>query len=363
MIEYSSYFFYMICFIVSSIIIANAQDAKSNAQKISMLALGFSIPVAIATFRDGVGTDFYTYFYLYKYQGAMSISSYVAQNSIKELIAYLIYKTAFLFKSFNIMLFLYSFGTVVFSYLAIEKLVPKQLIFISYFSYLSIFFLQSLNIMRQGLVIAIFFYSVYYILERNLRKYLLLIIFGGLIHASMIIVLPIYFVLDKEGNLDKRIVSLSVAFLSLFALNYRIVISLISGNSSFERYNSYLVNAGEGANLDNVLKAFFLIVMLYLYKKIDIKQKNIVALCLLFGFILGLIGFSSAYLKRFGLFFDVFQVIAIAYFGTLIKNRYDFHLYKGAVIIIVMVYVFLLYVLKQNGAVVPYHFNWHFVGL
>ncbi|MFK2406265.1 EpsG family protein [Bacteroides fragilis] len=51
---------------------------------------------------------------------------------------------------------------------------------------------------RQGIAISIFFYSLKYIEDKKIIKYLLINILSSLFHSSLLIVLPLYFVINRR---------------------------------------------------------------------------------------------------------------------------------------------------------------------
>lgn len=74
------------------------------------------------------------------------------------------------------------------------------------------YFLSTFNGMRQWLVVAVFAYSLRYIKEDNLKKYLALNIFGCLFHYSAVILLPMYWLLKIKNFSVVKIVACYVAF-------------------------------------------------------------------------------------------------------------------------------------------------------
>jgi transmembrane protein EpsG len=56
------------------------------------------------------------------------------------------------------------------------------------------YFFWSMNGVRQFIAISIFLYSVRFIINRNLREYLLFIVLAALFHNSVILLIPLYYV-------------------------------------------------------------------------------------------------------------------------------------------------------------------------
>ncbi len=357
---FSTYVFYMVSFIISSFLISASQDSRRKKYFFLLEMIGLSIPIIIGTFRDGVGTDFYSYFQAYSLKGPIDIDLYLSTYGMREIVSYTIFRVSYLLGSFNVFLFIYSCGTVLFAYFGLKRIVPKKFLFISFYTYLFIFYLQSFNIIRQGLAIAAFIWGIKYIFERKPVKFFLLILLISQIHTSIIVTIPVYFIVNKKGEINKKIFLLVLCGYILFSYSNQKFIQFFSNVESFEKYGIYLTNPGNGENKDIIIKVIVLLIMLIFYNKIKIESAGIILSLMIYSFIFGFIGFSGAFLKRFGLYFDVFQVVSLAYVGSVFKNKYESLLYKILVFMVISFYVYILYVYTSNGDVVPYIFNWKF---
>lgn len=89
---------------------------------------------------------------------------------------------------------------------------------ISYLIYfcLPVYTMMSMSMMRQGIAFAFFLMAFPSILERNFKKYLLLIFIGFLFHATVIAMLPVYFFYNRKYKRSYNIIIFVLIVLSLF---------------------------------------------------------------------------------------------------------------------------------------------------
>lgn len=77
------------------------------------------------------------------------------------------------------------------------------------------FYLEWMNGIRQVIAATMFVYSIRFILEKKLFKYLAIILLASLFHQSVLILLPVYF-LPKRNLFKNRIVTFSLVVISLY---------------------------------------------------------------------------------------------------------------------------------------------------
>ena len=177
--------------------------------------IAFILLVIIASIRQGVGEDFYGYQELY-------------QNFTKYSVFYSLYRfePGFLlitnilssfYLNYNYFLFIYAFFTWFFFFISFRnnyKILPYCLLFLI----LNGFYFWTFNGVRQATAITIFAFAVNYILSKDLKKFLLIILLGGLFHYSIFLLIPLYFIIDKNflEKIFKRIPLLLFYFLTIY---------------------------------------------------------------------------------------------------------------------------------------------------
>lgn len=144
---------------------------------------GYLILYVITCFRFMVGFDYPAYYIRF---GDLQGASYF--EPIPKFFYYLSYKLGspvFLFTFF-------SFFTLTFVFLGIKK--QSAHYYESFIVFITIFYLESLNIIRQWLAVAIMFYAFRFVRERKLIPYILFILLASIAHSSALVCLPIFFI-------------------------------------------------------------------------------------------------------------------------------------------------------------------------
>ena len=77
------------------------------------------------------------------------------------------------------------------------KVFPKTLPWGLFFIFTGGWFFSSLNGIRQIIAVSIFVYAFKYIQEKKLLKYLVYLLFASLFHKSVLLMIPIYFFIEK----------------------------------------------------------------------------------------------------------------------------------------------------------------------
>lgn len=142
---------------------------------------------------------------------------------------------------------------IYFYYKTIIKLsdnIPLSLfVFITLGNYLFFF-----NGARQGIAAAIFSFSIIYLLQNNFKKYLFWIGIAFLFHKTVIITLPMYFLLKRKFSF-KNLFILTLLFTLIIASTWNILSYLPESIAS--RYSAYENRGSSGGVL---LTVFYLII-------------------------------------------------------------------------------------------------------
>lgn len=175
----------------------------------------------ISAFRDGLGTDYYSYANLYKYPDT--------------------YKDEFLFKFFFISLprlicenelFFFILTSLTICFFFIKSIfVNSQIIFLSVFIFITQFYFISFNAIRQFIVISIFLYYGFKLFkEKNILFYICLIVLLAQIHFSIYIMLLFPIIGNKKFKLKSYWITWIIVFL-IFELQF---IDFISFSNIFQ---------------------------------------------------------------------------------------------------------------------------------
>jgi hypothetical protein len=303
------------------------------------------IPVIVfAGLRADVGIDYKSYVGIY--------------NSISDSMTELSFKAINLFANHfdlgeHAVFFISSSLTFLLCYIAIKRLSVD--IGISVFVLLFCgFYIESLNIVRQAIAVAIFFFGSQYIVKRQFIKYALCVVVATTFHASAILLIAFYPVMSMSIG-KSWIILLILAFVIPIAYPIQ---NLLESYSPYSRY--FLENSD--MNTEVVLafgfmaKCLFGLVCLIYYDRI--VSADACAKYYLNGFFLYLFLYilfrEFAVVLRFAYYFQIFMVLVIPYILNLFTSSS-----RKIVLSLVIVYgVLILYTALDNpdNLLIPYNF-------
>ena len=359
-----SLIFYIIMFSVSAIIITKVgslykrQESQRNKVKIIILTIiGIGIPIIIGAIRYRVGTDYENYMIIYNNKQNIDILQGMIQEN--ERFFFLIIKIAAFFNNYQVMFAIITFLTVIIYYKAILNYKEKVSLGFTFFLYLFLNFTESFNVIRQALAVAIVFYSYKFVLNRNFVKFLLTVIIATMFHITALIFIPFYFICSNKQNETKKIKAIKVCAVIMvvfLVFNYADLINSISTNvESFERYGAY-ANEKITANRETIMNFAILIFILLFRKKLiryDYRNNTLIFLYFI-GFLFSLTGYSSAFVKRVAMYFDVSGLILLATFPQIVKNsRQKALIYFLLILYAIGIFTISTYGLGQ-GNILPY---------
>ena len=364
--EIESLFFYMISFVLVVFFILQVEKIynkkeKQKSDKIKIVFftfLGLGILTLISGLRYKVGTDYNNYLDYYFVYSVLDFKDIIKYAN--ELLFIVVIKIAYFFQEPQIMFGIMAFITIYITYRAILSQKEKISITLTFALYIFLYYMYSLNIIRQALAIAIVLYSYKYILQRDLKKFILTIIIATLFHTTALFFFPFYFVSPNKNEKEKKLKSLMRFFIigTLFfiVIQLDIVINLLSQVGLFSRFSLYNVVNEQGDNRQIIINTILLFIFL-LYSKPLIKYNEDNKLYIFFyivGYVLTLSGFFSPYAKRMALYFNISEIYLLSAFPRITKNNAQ-KLLISFIIIIYMIFMFVILVYYLNmGNAIPY---------
>lgn len=233
-----------------------------------------------------------------------------------------------------------------------RRLELSMFLFVCGFSYYS-----SLNVVRQYIAIALFFYAIQYLSSRQPLKYALMIGLATAFHFTAIILLPLYvFVHRPMGKFAITVVAIVIAGLYW---QYDLVSDLLLGLSPYEEAYTATKYVSEGAKVWHalvpgaiVLVAFLLLRKLNAADARNTVYTNLMLLALLFNVLsLGGMGFA-----RIALYFGTANIFLVPNFLDVVPAQLRPYAYL-LVVVLFYLYSYVLLTAGQAG-VLPYAFMW-----
>ncbi|OMC62895.1 hypothetical protein BK125_31155, partial [Paenibacillus odorifer] len=346
-----SQFFYFLVIIVSSVLAYISQISRKEKIKDRVeynrffMLLSFLILTFPVAFRYRTGADYDTYRYIYQV---------IAENGINDI---RVQTVEIIFKVLNYLCYIF-FGNAqsIFVIMAIltNYFIYKGLLYeskkinlgIAIFTYGFTLYFFTFSIMRNMLGISIIFYSLRFIFEKKLLKYIITVLVATLIHNSLIafLLLSVFFV----EKLKKRMLYISafLAILMPFSLNiFDLFIRYILTNyRRFEIYDGIIYNDTNGIIYLLVCSVPIIPFSLAL-KKMKKNNEHIDIYMALYILSIGLLSLSSIIplISRFVYALWISQLILFSSFsGTFQKREMRFFVNLGIFIYGSILIVFYL---------------------
>lgn len=225
---------------------------------------------------------------------------------------------------------------------------------LSFFIYIcGTLYFSSYNTTRQCLAIVIFYYSLRYIEEENLKKYIALNIIGTMFHTSAILFIPFYFI--AKIDFKKKY----FAMMAIVYFGTGTIVSVASKILVGTKYGMYLTNPGfwdawgtwKISNYLNLL--FFLAYYFCIQKrsKKDVTYMN-VHFC---GVLVSLVVTSIPLADRVFIGFRFIEFLSVPNLISRLAVSYKIKLFIKIVAYALYFYYFIHNVLMGNsGGVMPY---------
>lgn len=352
--------FYLSCFCISALLLVASESKKiGKKMKKVFLILALGVPIVISGIRYFVGTDFAVYSSIYTSISNNGLLSINFGTGIEVGFYILNMLVAFIMNNVQYVYIISALMTVVIAYLAICKYKENLSVPLIFFIYLTLFFPQSLNIVRQSLAVVIVMFSYRYLYEKNLFKFLKWVAFAACFHITAIIVIPFYFIYNRKnkekGHFFKFIYLILIV---LFILFFKDIINIFKELGIFSKFTLYDLNDNVHIGLGIIAQKLpFILLCLLFYKKLikADKRNELNIYFLIIEMMLLMLGYFQYYANRLALYFSVSEIFILA---SIPKLAGENKLLKRFLTILVLLfcigYFILTYYVLGSGEIFPY---------
>jgi hypothetical protein len=343
----SSYIIYHIAFFFCVFFAFLAEKVKD----VRFLGVFFSLLfiVALNGFRYNVGTDYESYKTIFE---IIAIDGFV----ITEPGYYLINKLFQNFKDGYIYVF-FIFSLLTYLILFYTLLREKILFWGLFFSFAFGFVFLSNNIIRQALVIPIFFYAIRFIYEKKITYYLLSVLICSLFHYSALLLIPFFWIYKINFKQKVWFLIISVCFLLSYTQDFKFLITKII--SFAPKYAGYLVYGGEdikavksGATMI-IIYFFNLFILSTQNKNLPNEKTKIYYNLYLLGVSISFLTMNISFLFRFSYYLTSLIVIVIPFMIKSTKNLQTKYLYSILFVMISLLFWYKALWFNDHGCM-PY---------
>jgi len=317
--------------------------------------LGVTIVILVIGLRDGGGVDYQSYVRIFETLG----SDFYTREKLERGYYYFNWLIKTLGLGSEYVIFFAFFITFLFIALTIKRYSDSYVL-----SYLTLFATEVVfiveNLVRQGIAIALCFYSIKYILEKRFLSFLLIVSIASLFHKTAILFYITYFLVIK---LD-RFFLLLLYFLSLYFLYDNSLmldlVSLVDSHLFGNRYYHLLILLyGLERDISNKVLIFnmFAIFLFLTYKKEWLNDILSLFLFNVFIFMVILSNLFSGFLdlNRFVLYYSIFFTLSFPHFFNIYLNRTKLIRWVFYIIFLILFSVMYARVLLNDGnKILPY---------
>lgn len=300
----------------------------------------------VAGFREGVGTDYYPYKdYFFKTE------VYTLFNNPFEWGYYLLNKIINILTGNSRFIFLIvSFFILYVINKTILKHSPNYYLSILLFINLYFYF-NSLNIMRQFIAIAIVFYSVQYIYQRDLKRFSISIVIASFFHLTSLFFWFMYFIVQKKYKTYVYLLGILLSLLFVFLFPYITNLLIVI----MPRYEAYLTNMFTSSSSYSVILIIISTLMFayILLRNKEWEKENIILFNLVYiGLILNIAASFNFLFYRVSIYFYIFVILLIPNLVQKVDKRYRNWISAAIISVSIAYCIYLLY--SGNGEILPY---------
>lgn len=306
----------------------------------SLLFIIVFIVTYFSGFRDGLGVDYQNYLIKIDYSDHLTL--------LEPLFSIL---SIFVSNTIFSEIFVFLFFALITNFLYIKSFQRYNYFFIIFSAYILIppLFFNSFNVIRQLCAAGIFLHSCKYMEERNLKKYIIYILFASTIHMSAIFLIPIYFFVTVNTN---RYIAIILQIFSLTLTSFFItpIGNLLAQYNIYAHYLTYTEAVPTFGSLFIIFNISFFLLSI-LKSRLITGVRNDILYNLFFMCVLFLnISINFPILYRFTLYFYIFPFIALPLFNV--------YFYKNALTPILFFVYFLFFTSLiasdiENNKIIP----------
>lgn len=314
--------------------------------------------ICISGFRVGVGTDYWTYKEMYEIwapTAAIEGSSDTGFLIFMKILHNFSMNSQLMFMVTSIIINVCIILTIK-NYS--QKFELSMLFYIITFIYYATF-----NGLRQSMSIAIAFAGTKYLLNRDWKKYFIIISFASLIHQSTLIMIPIYFIVNRKFK-SKFNLYMCIGFLLALIFYNGFLDGLFSTleGTNYGEYKEFVSVKGEGANILRFLVQFIPLGLIFIYGKeiIDDNDKdfNIILNLSLLGILFMMLALRHWIFARLTTIFNLYYLFVIPKVIDLGKDKKMKRLLCYVMTICYIAFTWLL-LIRGESNILPYRYTFN----
>lgn len=320
-----------------------------NRKKIPFYLFSFLILFLFLSLRYNFGNDYMSYYSIHD-SFISDVTAGVDNWGSKEI----------LFRYLNILVGNYYLLIALISALylyAVYYLIKKNLDYKQYWMAVLLLlinpylFLVHLSSIRETIAMCFFIFAVNYAVKRQLLRYVVFVLIASGFHSSALILLPLYFFFTPSKIKKRWMVAIyALVILMLFTPLFGIVLNKVL--YYFPQYQYYTDGGLQNSIRSTLVTSFFFFLVMFNINKLEGKEIIYGKLSLI-STIISLLAVKLTMLTRFGMYFEIFLIVAIPLIFARMRSKSK----KRLLFIIVIVIYALKYVSFFNNPTFSQFYN------
>lgn len=361
--------YWILLFTISSIgmIQLISSDKSTNFNKVQsniFLLLSGLLLWIVSGFRGPyVGTDTLSYLSIYDFSVSLPVQRLIKDTFGIEKGYILLNKLLSVVFDNRYSIILFTSLLIIFGVLYFIKNNSSNL-FMSVYLFITLYYFSvSMNIIRQFMVIAIFFIAYEKLKKSKIISFVLLILLASTIHSTALIYLGVLLISKiKPSVKNMRVIGLTAATLTaIFYVSPSIITSISGRYSQYAGTKFFEGNSVGGTTIIWVAQIILYFCSMYILKNnLELTESHkkslfMFSVMILISVCIGIISTRIYIITRLIYYFDIFMIVLIPEIvNQLIREK----LFAKYLIYLVLA-LYFLYNLRQGGSgVVPYEFVW-----
>ena len=342
------YFIAFISVIFMALASKNKSDNPNDSKKINIFfILSLIIPFIFLAFRDiSVGVDYKSYIELY----FRFLNGYVTKVDLEWIgvgYATLIKIFCFIFGKYYFVFFgTIGFLTLLYFWKTIYNESEKPWMSL-FFLFMFFFYCQMFNQARQMFAISIAFYAYKFIRKKELKKYIIAILFATSIHNSAIVMLPFYWLSDIDIKKGKSYMYIILMIATYFSYSFVESILLKTSYGQIYLADSYWNRAVKSSIYNTVVRIIMFVFCFYASagKKHSDKSTRVLLNLCYFCILFQILTIKSMFFGRVTTYFFTYFILLLPNTLKNIKaTKQQTPLIYFAIILVGMAYFYVYFV-------------------
>lgn len=344
-----------------SVILIVISDKKNKKFLMILAALILSVLAGFRGVNVGFDTSAYHYAFINHFPKSWQFEEVGFRAITNGLMS--------IFNNSFIVMFIYALITNVLVFLSFWRYKKKCNFSIMGILYILIYFLSSMNIMRQFVAVAIILYSTALLEKKNYLLFFLITLGTSLIHKTALLSFVLIFIYCWSDLSKSKKIIFGPLVMAIFSFGLYYILGYENDHIS-----NYLAvsNSVNNINLTFMYRVFIFFLSYILFRKnirinfrpnyekkknmvtniVDYKEFNKISIIYFLGLIFSSLGLFYGNMSRVGLYYLIFEIF---YWGYISKNSNNKKIIM-TMILIYALYVFMFEIIYNGSMIFPYYF-------